>query len=618
MTEENRNLLIALVLMAVVLFGWALLEQQFFPRQPQAAPAAAVESRAPAPPEAAAVVSGAPPATAAAPRLRTIEQALAAPRVAIETPRLRGSINLEGARIDDLVLLEHRQGLGEESPPVRLFAPSGTNDAYFAGAGWAGPRAPPPDARWTADRAKLTPGTPVTLSWSDGKGLSFEIRIAVDENYLFTITQRAINRSDGDAILRPYGFISRTGTGPDPATWQVHAGPIAVLNGRLLEDDIGFDRLRERGAQTFASTGGWLGITDKYWLAALIPPQDRPIEARFTPAGENRTQVDHVLPAVILASGQTATTTQHLFAGAKEVRLVNKVRDELGAPLFDRAIAWGWFWFLAQPIFFLMDWLHGLAGNWALAIIGLTLIVRLVLFPLANKQYASLAKMRVFAPKMKEIQERYKDDKVRQQQELMELYKREKINPLAGCLPILIQIPIFYALYKTLLISIEIRHQPGLLWIRDLAAPDPLTPVNLFGLLPFTPPPIIAVGILPILLGITMWVQFRLNPQPLDDIQKTVFAWMPWILMFVMAPFAAGLQIYWVMNNLVSIAQQWWLIRKYPAPAPAPAPVPTRPASAASGEPQAEAGAPGRTAGGSPAAGGARPRKRSRRSAPAK
>lgn len=631
MTQDNRNLLLALVLSAIVLFGWAYVQESFFPNPQQMAAQTAAPAAQPAAEPAPAAGAPAAPATSGPVTARTLEQALAAPRVAIETPRLRGSINLEGARIDDLVLLDHRQTLDRNAPPVRLFAPSGTPQAYFAGTGWTGSRAPPPDARWQADGERLTPETPVTLRWDDGRGLAFEIRLEVDENYLFTATQRVMNRSPEAAVLRAYGYINRTGTGPDPSTWNIHTGPIAVLNDKLIEGDIGFDRLRDRGAQTFVSRGGWLGITDKYWLSALIPAQTASIEARFTPAPGNRTQVDYLLPPAIVGPNEMASATSHLFAGAKEVRLINQVRDDLGAPLFDRAIAWGWFWALAQPIFWVLQWLHGLVGNWALAIIGLTILVRIILYPLANKQYASMAKMRVFAPKMKEIQERYKDDKAKQQQELMELYKREKINPLAGCLPILIQIPIFYALYKTLLIAIEIRHQPGLIWIRDLSAADPLTPVNLFGLLPFTPPPIIAVGILPILVGVTMWVQFKLNPQPLDELQKKIFAWMPWILVFVMAPFAAGLQIYWVMNNLISILQQWVLIRKYPAPAPAPAaakasPAPkageTRSADAPPADPQPKAPAASRAAGQPGSAAGKpgprRGRRRQPKSAPAK
>ncbi|MFQ3666632.1 MAG: membrane protein insertase YidC, partial [Sphingomonadaceae bacterium] len=454
----------------------------------------------------------------------------------------------------------------------RLFAPSGTAGAYFAGFGWAGPGAPAPNARWQADRERLEPGRPVTLSHVNPAGARFEIVLAVDDAYLFTVTQRVMNASEGALAVRPFGFVNRAGTGPERGLFNLHVGPIAVLDGSLKEGDISYDRLRERGPQTFNSSGGWLGITDKYWLAALIPDQSQPIEARFAHAREgDRFQVDFVAPVALVGPGERAETTSHLFAGAKKVTLLEKVRDELDAPLFDRALAWGWFWFIAQPIFSLLDFFHGLFGNWGLAIIGLTIVVRILLFPIANKQYASMAKLKVFAPKVKEIQEKYKDDKVRQQQLMMELYKKEKINPLAGCLPILLQIPIFYALYKTLLIAVEIRHQPLGLWIRDLSAPDPLTPLNLFGLLPFEPPAIIAIGVLPILLGITMWLQFRLNPAPMDEIQKMVFSWMPWIFMFVMAPFAAGLQLYWIVNNIISIGQQWVLNRKYASPAPAPA-----------------------------------------------
>jgi YidC/Oxa1 family membrane protein insertase len=495
----------------------------------------------------------------------------ATPRVQIETPRLKGSVNLVGARIDDLVRLDHKVSIKPDAAPIRLFAPSGAKDAYFAGFGWVGPGAPPLEARWSASAPVLSPGRPVTLSWVSPQGLTFQIILAVDENFLFTVTQRVLNGSGSPVALRSFGYVNRTGRGPEKDAFNLHVGPIAVLDGTLKESEVSFDTLRDDGPQSFTSTGGWLGITEKHWLAALIPDQKAKIEARFTAADGDRYQTDWLKPSETLAPGQASQTVSHLFAGAKEVRLLNQVRDDLGVPLFDRALAWGWFWFIAQPIFQLLAWLYGLLGNYALAIVGLTLIVRIILYPIANRQYASMAKMRVFAPKMKEIQEKYKDDKQKQQLELMELYKREKINPLAGCLPILLQIPIFYALYKVLLISVELRHQPAFLWIKDLSAPDPLTPLNLFGLIPWQPPAIIALGILPIILGITMWAQFKLNPQPMDEIQQKVFAWMPWIFMFMMAPFAAGLQIYWIVNNLVSIVQQYVLIRKYPAPAPAPA-----------------------------------------------
>lgn len=575
MTSENRNLFLAILLSAIVLLGWQFLAERYF--MPPAPQAPTVEAPAKAPAEAApaasATASSTVPDVALPAAPKSVAEALAAsPRVRVKTPHLEGSINLVGARIDDLKLVDHRQSLAADSPPVRLFAPSGLAQGYFAGFGWTGPGAPPADARWSADVAELTPETPVTLSWQSPEGAIFRIRLAVDDRYLLSVSQTVENGTAGALAVRPYGFVNRTGTGPEKDAFNLHVGPIAVIDGTLKEGDISYEKLRERGPQSYTTTGGWLGMTDKYWLAALIPDQAQPTETRFawSQAGD-RYQTDFVAPVKIVGPGDSATYQSHLYAGAKEVDLINRAAAKIGIPLFDRAIAWGWFWFIAQPIFWLLDQFHKLFGNWGLAIVGLTVVVRIILFPIANKQYASMAKLKVFAPKIKEIQEKYKDDKVRQQQEMMEIYKKEKINPLAGCLPILLQIPIFYALYKTILIAIEIRHQPLAAWIRDLSAPDPLTPLNLFGLLPFQPPAIIAIGILPILLGITMWLQFRLNPAPMDEIQKAVFSWMPWIFMFMMAPFAAGLQLYWIINNIISIGQQWWLNRKYAAPAPAPA-----------------------------------------------
>lgn len=572
MTTENRNLILAVVLSALVLFGWTFASERLFPTPP--APTAQQQANPAAPTNAQQVPGSVPAAGGPAipgAALPVSQVVAASPRVAIDTPRLKGSINLVGARLDDLELRDHRVTIAADSPAIRLFAPSGTANAEFAGFGWVGAGAPPADARWTASAQTLSPGKPVTLRYVDPNKLVFEQVISVDENFLFTVQQRVLNGSAAPVSLRPFGYVNRTGTGAETDAFNLHVGPVAVLNGSLKEGDISFEKLRDDGPQTISSKGGWLGFTQKHWLAALIPDQKANIDARFTAADADRYQVDWLKPSETLAPGQGTTTTSHLFAGAKEVHLLNQVRDELGAPLFDRALAWGWFWFIAQPIAALLHWLYGIFGNYALAIVGLTLIVRTVLFPIANKQYASMAKMRIFAPKMKELQEKYKDDKQKQQMELMELYKKEKINPLAGCLPILLQIPIFYALYKTLLISVEIRHQPAFLWIKDLSAPDPLTPFNLFGLIPWDPPGFLHLGVLPIILGVTMWAQFKLNPQPMDEIQQKVFAFMPWIFMFMMAPFAAGLQIYWIVNNLVSIAQQWVLLKKYPAPAPAPA-----------------------------------------------
>ncbi len=577
MTNENRNLLLAVVLSALVLFGWSMLSERYLsPPAPPAAQttqtAASGEAAVPATASAPMVEGQVPTVAAAAPSAAQSLSAIldATPRVEIRTPRLSGSINLQGARIDDLVLRDYRQTVDRDSPPVRLFSPSGTADSEFVGLGWLGLGAPPADARWTASAPTLSPGKPVTLRWTSAEGLTFEQMISIDDNFLFTVEQRVLNGSEAAVALRPYGYVNRTGEGREQGRFNLHVGPLGVLDGSLVERDLDYKKLREKGPRSYSTTGGWLGITQLHWLAALIPDQKAHIEARFTAAPGDRYQVDWLQPTVTLQPGQAQDTRSHVFAGAKEVALLKQVRDELHAPLFDRALAWGWFWFLAQPIFSVLEWLYGLLGNYALAIVGLTLIVRTLLFPIANKQYASMAKMRVFAPRMKEIQEKYKDDKQKQQTAIMELYRREKINPLAGCLPVILQIPIFYALYKTLLIAVEIRHQPGFLWIRDLSAPDPLTPLNLFGLIPWDPPGFLHLGLLPILLGVTMWLQFKLNPQPMDEMQKKMFAFMPWVFMFMMAPFATGLQIYWIVNNILSIGQQWVLLRKYPSPASAP------------------------------------------------
>jgi YidC/Oxa1 family membrane protein insertase len=385
---------------------------------------------------------------------------------------------------------------------------------------------------------------------------------------MFTIEQRVENRGAGAIAVRPYSLVSRVGHSKDPDSWTIHTGPIGVFGGSA-NYDVNFEDLTESGEQRFPTTGGWIGFTDKYWLTAIVPNQKASVDTGFR-AGGNRFQADAAAPPEIVAAGRAASYSSHLFAGAKEVALLDRYERELGVAQFDKAIDWGWFYWFERPIFKLLEWLFLMIGNFGVAIMCLTLIVRLIMFPIAQKQFASFAKLRVIQPKMKAIQERYKDDKPRMQQEMLKLYKDEKANPAAGCLPILVQIPIFYALYKVLMIAIEMRHQPFALWIKDLSAPDPLTPINLFGLLPFTPPAFIAVGVLPILVGVTMWMQFKLNPQPMDPVQKQMFAIMPWVLTVVMAPFAAGLQLYWATSNILTIAQQKWLYRKYPALKEAP------------------------------------------------
>lgn len=571
--NDNKNLILAFALALLVLFGW----DYFFVRPHTPAPVAKVEQGAsptagiatPALPSATA-----PPPAGPVPRAQGLS---AAPRVVIDTPRLTGSINLKGLRIDDLVLKDYHETVDKRSPNIELFSPSGTKDAYFAQFGWAasggGAAMPDNDSLWSASAPTLSPATPVLFSWNNGQGLIFETLLEIDNDYVFTITQKVRNTGTAPVVAAPFGLVSRTGAPLHASlTYVLHEGALGIVGGELVE--LKYKKMREDKPLTESrSTGGWLGMTDKYWLAALIPDQQAQIKTgfRYTASGADRYQADMLYDAMTIAPGSIAERKTHLFAGAKEVKLIDKVERELGVDRFDRAIDWGWFYFLTRPIFFVLDWLYHFLGNFGLAIIGLTIIVKLIMFPLANKGYASMNRMKLVQPKMKEIVDRYKDDKVRQQQEMMALYKTEKVNPLAGCLPILLQIPVFFALYKVLFVTIEMRHQPFYLWIRDLSAPDPLTPVNLFGLLPFTPPQFIAIGVLPIVMGFSMWLTQKMNPAPMDEIQKKIFAWLPVVFTFMLAPFAAGLVLYWTVNNFLSVAQQWWLLKRHgvvAAPAP--------------------------------------------------
>lgn len=568
---DQRNMILAIVLSMLVIVGWTFASDRFLPKTPPrvaATQSAGVVATTPATPLAIAPDGAVVPAVGGAGQLRDRGAVLReSPRVVIATPRLSGSINLKGARIDDLVLKGYTETIKPGSPDVRLLAPSGAPAAYFAAFGWSGTDAPPADALWTASGASLTPQTPVTLSYTTPQGTKFEIVLAVDADYLFTVTQRVTNPFAVPLTLRPWGLVSHQGEGTEKDAGNLHVGPIGVVDGRLKDSEVAYKKLRDDGAQSFATTGGWLGITDKYWATALIPDQKVPVTARFALAPGDRFQTDYLQPAVSVAPQATVTTTAHLFAGAKEVTLISRYKDALGVPLFDRIVSWGWFWFIAEPIFLVLDFLFHLFGNFGLAIMGLTFLIRLVMFPIAAKQFTSMNKMKLVQPKLKELQERYKDDKPTLQTETMALYKKEKVNPVAGCLPVVLQIPIFYALYKTLLVSTEMRHQPFVAWIKDLSVADPLTPVNLFGLLPFTPPAMIGIGLLPILLGVSMWAQQKLNPAPVDPAQKQIFALMPWVLMFIMAPYAAGLVVYWITNNCLTMAQQWFMTRRNPAPA---------------------------------------------------
>ena len=558
--NDSRNMILAIVLSAIVLFGWSFISDRYFPTANPPATKIVDGKQVPLP------KPGADPALDSPTAIRSRRVVLSeTPRIPIQTPSLQGSINLRGARIDDLLLSKHRQGIAANSPPIRLLSPGGAPDAYFGSFGWTGEGVllPGPDAVWTASGTRLAPGSPVALSWNNGRGQRFDIKLSVDDGYMFTAEQSVTNAGPGAIAVRPFALINRANPSPDPDSWTMHVGPVGVFNG-AANYDWGFEDLVESGDQRFSTTGGWLGFTDKYWLAAVVPDQRSSVEAGFLRGRTGGFQaVATPSPAIVPPEG-TVRTQSRLFAGAKEVQLLERYEEQLGIANFDKAIDWGWFEWFMKPIFSLLNWLFAMIGNFGVAIICLTLIVRGLMFPIAQKQFASMAAMRVVQPKMKAIQERYKDDKPRMQQEMLKLYQEEKVNPVAGCLPILLQIPIFYALYKVLMLAVEMRHEPFALWIKDLSAPDPLTPLNLFGFLDFTPPAFLALGILPILLGITMWLQFKLNPAPMDPVQKQVFSIMPWVLMFVMAPFAAGLQLYWTVSNILTIAQQKWLYSRFP------------------------------------------------------
>jgi YidC/Oxa1 family membrane protein insertase len=555
--NDSKNLILAVVLSALVLLGWSWAANRYLPTANPPS-TKVVNGKAQPLPQQDAQPSG--PTTPA--KLQSLAAAVgASPRISIRTPSLSGSINLKGAQIDDLVLLEHRQTIAKNSPPIRLLSPLGTQGAYIVEFGWTAQsgQAPALDTLWTADNSVLTPGHPVTLSTQTTDGSRFQIKIAVDDGYLFTVQQIVSNASGQPLVVRPIGLVSRSSQSADRSTWQNHVGPIGVFDGKA-DYGVNWKDLDQGNRQAFDGVAGWLGFTDKYWLTALVPEGQMNGEFRHSASGGY--QADFALQTANIAPGQTMTTSTRLFAGAKEKAWLDRY-ESAGIPKLSKSIDWGWFEWFMRPIFSLLLLLFHATGNFGVAIICLTLIVRAIMFPIAQKQFQSMAAMRKLQPKMKALQERFKDDKQRQQQEVLKLYQAEKINPAAGCLPILLQIPVFYALYKTLLVSVEMRHQPFVLWIKDLSAPDPLTPVNLFGLLQFTPPAYLAIGILPILVGATQWLSMKLNPQPMDPAQAQVFAIMPWFLVFIMAPFAAGLQLYWMTNNLLTIAQQWHLYRKF-------------------------------------------------------
>ncbi|RDD60351.1 membrane protein insertase YidC [Ferruginivarius sediminum] len=577
---EQRNLILAIVASVAILLGFELLynapqreaelAQQVQQQQQQTSEDEQPTSGANMPQAQQGEVPGAAPGVPNAPDRD--ELVAEGPRVTIDTPTLRGSISLVGGRIDDLTLRNYEQTIEPDSGKIDLLSPPGSEQAYYAAFGWVaaenGADLPNGETRWSADGETLAPGRDLTLTWTNDAGLTFTRVYAIDERYMFTVTQRVTNES-GDAVsLAPYGLISRRGTPDTLGYYILHEGPIGVLNGTL--EEIDYDDLQDDGPITQRTTGGWLGITDKYWLVSLIPDQDTGVRTRFLHAdagGVSKYQTDFMHDSVRLQAGESLERTSRLFAGAKEVSVLDHYKDNLGVPMFDKAVDFGWFYFLTKPLFKMLHFFAQYTGNFGVAILILVVIIKLLFFPLANKSYRSMAKMRKLQPEMVKLRERFADDKQRLNQEMMALYKREGANPASGCLPILVQIPVFFALYKVLFVTIEMRHAPFFGWIQDLSAKDPTAITNLFGLAPWGVPElgalsVVNIGILPLIMGVTMYLQHMLNPQPADPTQAKIFKLMPIMFTFLLAQFPAGLVVYWTWNNLLTILQQYVIMRR--------------------------------------------------------
>ena len=599
MDENNRNFIMAIVLSIAVLIGWQVLyngpktrEQQALKQSmaqqkttaktarqaPSTIPRQSADGAPPQPladgtPPQPSGVPGTDPAVPSSANRKTV--LAQAERLSVETPKLNGSISLTGARIDDLVMTRYRESVDPSSPSVTLFSPSGTVSAFYAEHGWVGDgtgthKLPSASTKWTIESgSKLTPETPVTLKWDNGGGLIFRRSFSVDESYMFTISQEVENKSTSPVTLFPYALLSRHGRPDVQSFYILHEGLIGILGEDGLQEIDYEDAVDDKVTSFKDIKGGWLGITDKYWAAVVVPDQQTTYQGRFSGNvvnGQERFQTDYLASAVQIPAGGKGSASGLLFAGAKEVDVVDTNAEKHNIDRFDLLIDWGWFYFLTKPMFFAIDFFYKLIGNFGVAILLVTVLIKLALFPLANKSYVSMSKMKKLQPEMVKIKERFPDDKTRQQQATMEMYKKEKVNPASGCLPIIVQIPIFFSLYKVLFVTIEMRHAPFYGWIQDLSAPDPTTLFNLFGLIPFDPPSFLMVGIWPLIMGVSMFVQMRLNPAPPDPIQAQIFAWMPVMFTFLLAPFPAGLVIYWAWNNTLSVMQQSFIMKRQGVP----------------------------------------------------
>ncbi len=578
MDEQNRNLILATVLSFLVVMVWFMLFPPEEIAQAELPPTSEAEQTVDA-----STPSAGTPVTDATTNTGTEEVVADAPRVTIETPELTGSLSLQGGRIDDISLLQYRETIDEDSPIVRLMKPVGEANAYFASFGWAAStgidpeNVPGPDTVWSLESGEiLTPDSPVTLAWDNGAGQIFRTTISVDDAFMFTFDQSVENAGSGDVSLRPYGLLRRHGEPADLKRFFIlHEGLVRMTDGELEETTYGNitdyeidGQERTQAERLDASESGWIGYTDHYWMTTLIPQQGQPFRSTSKYfESRNIYQAEAVMPLQTVAPGENITATTRLYAGAKEWEEIRHYQNEEGVGGFLDSIDWGWFFFLTKPIFWLLHELNGLIGNMGWAIIALTVIIKALVLPLAWKSYVSMAKMKELQPEMEALKERAGDDRQMMQQGMMKLYKDNKVNPAAGCMPILLQIPIFFSLYKVIFVTIELRHAPWIGWLNDLSAPDPSSIINLFGLLPWAAPApgsflsLIFIGIMPIVLGVSMWLQQKLNPAPTDPTQKMIFAWMPWVFMFMLGGFASGLVLYWIANNIITFIQQYTIMR---------------------------------------------------------
>lgn len=578
--QNNKNVLLATILSVVILLGWTWLIEKpriekeeaqrkaYAEQHPKVAAAEDFQKTDIKTPTGATPVAAKPAETILALKSRKeILSETAKDRVEIESEHLHGSISLKGARFDDLTLAKYFEKT-DHKDEVSLFSPSESKDRYFADFGWisseSGLELPTPHSLWKSNSTKLTPETPIVLSWKNKNDVEFFITISLDKDYMFDVTQTVKNHSKSEISVASYGRINRVLAGVHKPVYILHEGPIGVFSD-ILHEATYKDLVKEKHQEFSSESGGWLGITDKYWLSSILPDRNLKYKATFSYDSSNQNNFfdsEFVGQEFKIAAGEELKFDHHLFAGAKKVRLLDKYSQQYDAKLFDRAVDFGWFYFLTKPFFFIIEFLSKFLGNFGLAILAMTVIIKLALFPMANKSFTAITKIKKLQPKIEAIRAKFKDDKLALNREIMDLYKREKVNPASGCLPILIQIPVFFALYKVLYVTLDMRQAPFYGWIHDLSAPDPTSIFNLFGLLPFEVTNNFTIGIWPILMGVTMILQQKLNPTSSDPTQAKILKWMPYVLTFVLAAFPAGLVIYWTWSNTLSILQQWFISKK--------------------------------------------------------